>query len=597
AIENNMFRAPIYNHNLEKTDFLIIQNGDSYFIRNVSTIFTIGQECPLIEIPVPNSKRVGTLQRELLQVYIYKSFAKSNEEPRRIRIEDVKKAFPRLAESSIRKRLKLCSDFRRAGEDSNSWIIRRDFRLPSEDEIREMVTPEKCCLIYLCSAAEQRLKDAGFRDKCLIAMEDDDNNQAKLDDEIICAPWNTSKAYIDAVRGKCFLQIYGVGGEHLIGSADTKRLRGAVTGTDADLRRLQLKDARKLLLKFGIAENIIQSLTRWEIVDLVRTLSTQKAKEGIGGVKFARGARHIHLQHLEKYREDCQRQFELQNRTLSCQNLQQTDDDTSEEDAEMKEMGETLKNLLCSPKEQTRFNHERRELHHLKFKDILKNFANLKGNKQKEEEEEQTSKNLNQINKTIELVRKDSIIQAYIKIRNTKDDCYIRQYYALDEVERESLRRERRRLQEQLRRVKRNEARYRHSESFDTTLPPNSPSLSLRSMNSLKKKYSTESCSQLSINDDSLSLTSSIESSNDINSNNCSIAVTESKSIVSVYGKCLNNETFPVIDGVKLIIPKRLLKKAEEVKRKSLILHIPKNILRYPCTDNYESTNDTDNIG
>jgi hypothetical protein len=33
-------------------------------------------------------------------------------------------------------------------------------------------------------------------------------------------------------------------------------------------------------------------------------------------------------------------------------------------------------------------------------------------------------------------------------------------YYALDDVERETLRRERRRLQEQLRRVKRNEQRY-----------------------------------------------------------------------------------------------------------------------------------------
>ncbi|CAF5149819.1 unnamed protein product, partial [Rotaria sp. Silwood1] len=33
-------------------------------------------------------------------------------------------------------------------------------------------------------------------------------------------------------------------------------------------------------------------------------------------------------------------------------------------------------------------------------------------------------------------------------------------YYTLDETERETLKRERRRLQEQLRRVKRNEARY-----------------------------------------------------------------------------------------------------------------------------------------
>ena len=49
-----------------------------------------------------------------------------------------------------------------------------------------------------------------------------------------------------------------------------KHLRRAVTGTDADLRRLQLKDARRLLMKVNISEKIIQSLTRWEIVDLVK---------------------------------------------------------------------------------------------------------------------------------------------------------------------------------------------------------------------------------------------------------------------------------------------------------------------------------------
>lgn len=55
-----------------------------------------------------------------------------------------------------------------------------------------------------------------------------------------------------------------------------KHFRRAVTGTDADLRRLQLKDARKLLLKFNISDKIIQTLTRWEIVDLVRRQTKTK---------------------------------------------------------------------------------------------------------------------------------------------------------------------------------------------------------------------------------------------------------------------------------------------------------------------------------
>jgi hypothetical protein len=59
----------------------------------------------------------------------------------------------------------------------------------------------------------------------------------------------------------------------------------------------------------------------------------------------------------------------------------------------------------------------------------------------------------------VEVVRKAMIIDAYVKIRTTRDDEFIRTAFALDETEKDKLRKERRRLQEQLRRVKRNEAK------------------------------------------------------------------------------------------------------------------------------------------
>lgn len=44
------------------------------------------------------------------------------------------------------------------GSDSNWWVIKPDFRLPSEEEIRAMVSPEQCCAYFSMKAAEQRLK-------------------------------------------------------------------------------------------------------------------------------------------------------------------------------------------------------------------------------------------------------------------------------------------------------------------------------------------------------------------------------------------------------------------------------------------------------
>lgn len=61
----------------------------------------------------------------------------------------------------------------------------------------------------------------------------------------------------------------------------------------------------------------------------------------------------------------------------------------------------------------------------------------------------------------VEVVRKSPVIDAYVKIRNTKDDAFIRQFATLDEAQKEEMKREKRRIQEQLRRIKRNQERER----------------------------------------------------------------------------------------------------------------------------------------
>lgn len=127
-----------------ETDFLVLRTRHGYYVREIVDMFVVGQECPLFEVPGPNSKRANTHIRDFLQVrsltfptnlpppsppcckrlscliramqvFIYRLFWKSKDRPRRIRMEDIKKAFPSHSESSIRKRLKLCADFKRTG--------------------------------------------------------------------------------------------------------------------------------------------------------------------------------------------------------------------------------------------------------------------------------------------------------------------------------------------------------------------------------------------------------------------------------------------------------------------------------------------------
>lgn len=51
------------------------------------------------------------------------------------------------------------------------------------------------------------------------------------------------------------------------------------------------------------------------MIDVVRTMSTEQARSGEGPMsKFARGSRFSVAEHQERYKEECQRIFDLQNK-------------------------------------------------------------------------------------------------------------------------------------------------------------------------------------------------------------------------------------------------------------------------------------------
>ena len=260
----------------------------------------------------------------------------------------------------------------------NRWVLRPDFRLPSEEELRALVSPEQCCAYFSMIAAEQRLKDAGYGEKFLFAPEqdDDEDQQLKMDDEVKVAPWNTTRAYVQAMKNKCLLQLTGpadptgcgegfsyvrvpnkptINKEEL--ESQPKRI---VTGTDADLRRLSLNNAKAILRKHGVPEDEIKKLSRWEVIDVVRTLSTEKAKAGEEGMdKFSRGNRFSIAEHQERYKEECQRIFDLQNRVLASNEVLSTDEGESEEEediSDIEEMGKNIENM--DPPKENNISHQ-----------------------------------------------------------------------------------------------------------------------------------------------------------------------------------------------------------------------------------------------
>uniref|UniRef100_A0A8C3KY16 Transcription initiation factor TFIID subunit n=1 Tax=Chrysolophus pictus TaxID=9089 RepID=A0A8C3KY16_CHRPC len=608
AFENNLFRAPIYLHKMPETDFLIIRTRQGYYVRELVDIFVVGQECPLYEVPGPNSKRANTHIRDFLQVFIYRLFWKSRDRPRRIRMEDIKKAFPSHSESSIRKRLKLCADFKRTGMDSNWWVLKPDFRLPTEEEIRAMVSPEQCCAYYSMIAAEQRLKDAGYGEKSFFAPEEENEEdfQMKIDDEVRTAPWNTTRAFIAAMKGKCLLEVTGVADPTGCGEGfsyvkipnkptqqkddkEPQPVKKTVTGTDADLRRLSLKNAKQLLRKFGVPEEEIKKLSRWEVIDVVRTMSTEQARSGEGPMsKFARGSRFSVAEHQERYKEECQRIFDLQNKVLESTEILSTDTDSSSaEDSDFEEMGKNIENMLQNKKTSSQLSREREEQERKELQRMLLGEDRASANSHKDDDTASvTSLNSSATGRRLkiyrtfrdedgkeyvrcETVRKPSVIDAYCRIRTTKDEEFIRKFALFDEQHREEMRKERRRIQEQLRRLKRNQ------EKEKLKGPPEKKPKKLKERPDLKLKCGA--CGAIGHMRTNkfcpLYYQTNAPPSNPV-------AMTEEQEEELEKTVIHNdNEELIKVEGTKIVLGKQLIESADEVRRKSLVLKFPKQQL------------------
>ncbi|CAD5206503.1 unnamed protein product [Bursaphelenchus okinawaensis] len=636
AIENNMYRAPIYQHKPLHTDFLLVRNKNGIYIRECPTLFVAGQECPSFEVPSPNSKKASVFVRDFLLAFIYRLFWASDQQPRRLKMDDIKNAFPHYAESSVRKRLKQCSDFKRlgAGTEQNYWVVREDFRLPSKEEVLSMVTPEMCCAQYSMMSAEQRLKDAGYGEKYFFTPENDDDSddQVTIEDEIKCAPWNTSRAFISATKGKCLLDQSGVadptgcgqGFSYVRVSAKPQKEdvpqipKRLVTGTNADLRKLPLKEAKEICRSYGVKEEEINSLTRWEVIDVIRTLSTQAAKarsdfSGAGMARFARGNIRFNFADMQdKYKKYCQNVFDLQNQALSCEDIVSTDEGSDNEDSDNEDMASRLEKILdgneknaLSKTIRQKVEMEDEERERLALQKMIKGSTNKAPEKSIQKEAElaqnqatvprklkiyRTVKSSEGVESTrVEVINNPHVIDAYLGVRHNRDLAWIKVYAEMDEQYKEERRKEKRRLQDQLRRIRRNEMRQKMHTQIGR--PPKKKPEKEKKVVPIKPSLQKMRCSACGGNGHMKT------------NKNCPLYGKDTKAEKTV-GDLLNT-TNPNVDldglslasgelfeleGTRLKVSTKFFKHAEQQDKMPLKLRIPKHLTQGQMTNSPEET-------
>ncbi|KAL3694992.1 hypothetical protein R1sor_008643 [Riccia sorocarpa] len=389
SLETNMFRSPAFPHKVPTTDFLLVRSSKGKLsLRRIDSLHVVGQQEPHVEVLTPTSKSVQHFIGLRLLVYVYREF-RANEKPSsvpRIRADELISQFPALTEGFIRKRLKHCADLQKGSGGEMWWVMRRNFRIPSEEELRRMVTPEMVCTYESMQAGLHHLKRMGVQkltqpaglSGAMNMLPDEAITLAAashIERELQITPWNLSSNFVSATlqgRGSLErLEITGAGdpsgrglgfsyvrvatkppnvGAIVEKKAAVARGGGAVTGTDADLRRLSMDAAREVLLKFRVSETQIEKLTRWHRIALVRKLSSEQAASGVKvGVaalnKFARGQRMSFMQLQQQTREKCQEIWDRQAQSLAAAEGEESESD-GEANGDLDSFAGDLENLL-----------------------------------------------------------------------------------------------------------------------------------------------------------------------------------------------------------------------------------------------------------
>ena len=279
ALYNSMYRAPIFEQDMQPRDFLVIREttgmgGQHYYVRNVDHLFTVGQELPSTLIPTVTSRMVTTATKNRLKAISYRIARRKKHN--RIRVEDVTKHFPDSNDMQNRQKMK---EFMFFNKEYKEWEMKNGEAIPDEEAVRALIRPEDVCLLESTKVAERYLLDAGFEVKKEIEKDDDNDRDDDKDSiEQLLAPWRTSKTFLHATQGKAMIKVWGQGDPSGRGEAFSfirTNMKGGYIDRESTAQDAIAKETKPGTHKYNVAGQ----QQKYE-ADIRKTWNNQKEKLG-----------------------------------------------------------------------------------------------------------------------------------------------------------------------------------------------------------------------------------------------------------------------------------------------------------------------------
>lgn len=180
-----------------------------YYLREIKTVFVIGQTYPVTEVPGPHSRKITSTIKHRLQIIAHNLLKKSRE--KRLKISRLMKYFPDQNELQMRQRLKEFMEYHRRGPHQGFWRLKASVTIPTDAEMLKLVGPEQVVLMESMQVGQRHLQDLGYSQTADVEGEEEGEGESKLSIEQQLAPWITTKNFLYATQAKAMLRLHGDG--------------------------------------------------------------------------------------------------------------------------------------------------------------------------------------------------------------------------------------------------------------------------------------------------------------------------------------------------------------------------------------------------
>jgi hypothetical protein len=213
TMHNAMYRAPVFKHTPESTDFLVSRsstgiNGSKYYMRNIPNLLVVGQQFPSVEVPGTHARKVTEASKKRLKMLAFRLYRRGQQKNARqpwVSNEMIKLHLPGTEIAQNRSRMREIMKYQK---DIGTWEPVPGETIPEEPILRTWIKPEDVCLIDSMHAGDKQLQDAGIKSN---EIKDDEEEQDGENMDLKLAPWNTTKNFLNACAGKAMLELHGEG--------------------------------------------------------------------------------------------------------------------------------------------------------------------------------------------------------------------------------------------------------------------------------------------------------------------------------------------------------------------------------------------------